>query len=77
MLSISPILLLEIQVELFKDYMSFFETILVIAAWLMNSIEIFYPAQVDKLNSLIQTLAAWFTQFLDFFAARIYPYDLQ
>jgi len=32
MLSISSFLLLEIQVELFKDYMSFFETILVIAA---------------------------------------------
>ena len=34
-------LLLEIQVEMFKDYMSFFTTKLVIATWLMNS-EIFF-----------------------------------
>jgi len=51
-------LLLEIQVELFKDYMSFFTTKLAITAQLMNSIEIFSAAQIDKLNGLIKTLAA-------------------
>jgi len=44
-----------------------FTTKLVIAAWLMNSIEIFSAAQIDKLNGLIQTLAAWLTNFFDIF----------
>ena len=44
-----------------------FTTKLVIAAWLMKSIEIFSAAQIDKLNGLIQTLAAWLTNFFDIF----------
>ena len=43
-----------------------FYTKLVIAAWLINSIEIF-AAQNDKLNGLIQTLATWLTNFFDIF----------
>jgi len=38
----------------------------------MNSTEIFSAAQIDKLNGLIQTLAAWFTNFLDIFFCRSY-----
>jgi len=56
----------------------FFTTKLVIAAWLINSIEIFSAAQIDKLTGLNQTLAAWLTNFFDIFSlAHILPYDLQ
>jgi len=55
----------------------FFTSKLVIAAWLIDSIEVF-SAQIDKLKGVIQTLAAWLTNFLDIFcAAHILPYDLQ
>ena len=50
----------------------FFTTELVIAAWLMNSIEIFFS------RSDWQILAAWLTSFFDIFCApHIRPYDLQ
>jgi len=50
--AIITVLLLEIQVKLFKDYMSFFKTKLVITTSLTNSIEILSDAHIDKLNGL-------------------------
>ena len=47
--------------------MSFLQPNLQLAAWLMNSVEIFSAAQIDKLNGLIKTLAVWLTNVFDIF----------